>query len=51
VDRIIEEEVVAWRTTRLRDAPFEVEPGQYATYEQESSVRIRLSALGSARLA
>jgi glutamyl-tRNA reductase len=49
VDRIIEEEVVAWRTARLRDAPFEVDPGQYAAYEPESSVRLRLSALGSAR--
>jgi glutamyl-tRNA reductase len=49
VDRIIEEEIVAFRTARLHDAALEVEPSQYAAHEPESSVRLRLSALRSAR--
>jgi glutamyl-tRNA reductase len=51
VDRIVEEELVAWRTARLRDAALDVEPSPYVAYEAGSAVRLRLSSLPSARIA
>jgi glutamyl-tRNA reductase len=51
VDRIIEEEVVGWRTARLRDAALEVDPSSYLAVEAGSSVRLSLAALRHARLA
>jgi glutamyl-tRNA reductase len=51
VDRIIEEELVAWRAAGLRHAALELEPSQYVAAEAKSSVRLTLSALRNARIA